>query len=172
MSTHRSSQSTTDTVAEPPAVLIRPFRPADQAEARALILAGLGEHFGFIDETLNPDLDDIDAHYLRRGSEFFVAELDGRIVGTAGLIFETEDVARIVRMSVDAGRRRCGIASALVTACKAASQRRGVRDLHVFTEPHWVDAVEFYLSQGFVQYDRDDEDIHLRLPLLASRMRL
>ena len=26
--------------------------------ARALILQGLGEHFGFVDETANPDLDE------------------------------------------------------------------------------------------------------------------
>jgi len=39
-------------------MIIRPFRPADQAEVRALIQRGLGEHFGFIDEFANPDIDD------------------------------------------------------------------------------------------------------------------
>jgi GNAT superfamily N-acetyltransferase len=149
-------------------VSVRPFRPADQAETRALILRGLGEHFGFIDESRNPDLDDIEAHYLHGGSEFFVAELDGHIAGTAGLIYESAAVARIVRMSVDPSHRRRGIASALVATCKVAAQSRGARALHVFTEPHWADAVEFYRSQGFVQYGRDDEDIHLRLPLDKS----
>lgn len=153
-----------DNVVEPHAALIRPFRPADQAETRALVLAGLGEHFGFIDETLNGDLDDIDATYIRRGDEFFVAELDGRIAGTAGLIFESADVARIVRMSVDAKCRRCGIASALVAACKEAARRRGATDLHVYTEPHWHDAMAFYASQGFVAYGRDSIDVHLRFP--------
>jgi len=154
-----------DRVAKPCPVLIRPFRPADQAEARHLVLAGLGEHFGFIDETLNPDLDDIDATYIRRGDEFFVAEIGGRIAGTAGLIFESTDVARIVRMSVDAGHRRSGIASALVAACKEAAERRGATELHVYTEPHWHDALSFYTSQGFVAYGRDSIDVHLRLPL-------
>ena len=37
-------------------MLIRAFEPRDQAAARQLILAGLGEHFGWIDETCNPDL--------------------------------------------------------------------------------------------------------------------
>jgi len=154
-----------DAVAEPHAILVRPFRTADQAEARALVLAGLGEHFGFIDETLNPDLEDIDASYIRRGDEFFVADVDGRITGTAGLIFESADVARIVRMSVDAGHRRSGIASALVAACKAAAGRRRATELHVYTEPHWHDAMAFYASQGFVAYGRDSIDIHLRLLL-------
>lgn len=165
MSAHRGLPDAPNHLPGPKAVLIRPFRPADQAEARGLVLAGLGEHFGFIDETLNGDLDDIDATYIRRGDEFFVAEVDGRIAGTAGLIFESADVARIVRMSVDSELRRSGIASALVAACKEAAQRRGATDLHVFTEPHWEDAVSFYAAQGFVAYGRDSIDIHLRLPL-------
>jgi len=168
MSDHRGSPDAGSHLKDTQAVLVRPFRPADQAEARGLVLAGLGEHFGFIDETLNPDLDDIDAHYIRRGDEFFVAELDGRIAGTAGLIFESADVARIVRMSVDARCRRSGIASALVAACKEAARRRGATDLHVFTEPHWEDAVAFYTAQGFVMYGRDSIDIHLRLPIDES----
>lgn len=168
MSTHRSSPDAPSPLPDRKDVLIRPFQPADQAEARALILAGLGEHFGFIDETLNPDLDDIDAHYIRRGDEFFVAEFDGRIAGTVGLILESADVARIVRMSVDAGCRRSGLASALVAACKEAARRRGATDLHVYTEPHWHAAVAFYTAQGFVMYGRDSIDIHLRLPLDES----
>lgn len=43
---------------------IRPFTIHDQAAARTLILNGLGEHFGLIDETFTPDLNDITASYL------------------------------------------------------------------------------------------------------------
>src|SRR5215203_5667644 len=57
---------------------IRPFVPADQAQAREIILAGLGEHWGFIDDTLNPDLDDILAAYpLDRADFLVVQEADG-----------------------------------------------------------------------------------------------
>lgn len=41
-------------------IKVRPFETRDQVAARKLILSGLGEHFGFIDERLNPDLDDIE----------------------------------------------------------------------------------------------------------------
>jgi hypothetical protein len=66
-------------------LLIRPFAPADQAAARALILEGLGEHFGQIDPALNPDLAEIAAFYLARGHLFLVAEADGMLVGTGAL---------------------------------------------------------------------------------------
>jgi hypothetical protein len=67
---------------------IRSFQARDQKTARQLILAGLGEHFGWIDETRNPDLDDIAANYVDRGSTSLVAEIDGKLVGTAALIAE------------------------------------------------------------------------------------
>ena len=68
-----------------PALVIRPFTPRDQAAVRALILAGLGDHFGFIDETRNPDLDDIAGTYLARNHVFVVGELGGAVVATGAL---------------------------------------------------------------------------------------
>ncbi|MGZ3678106.1 MAG: hypothetical protein ACXWQR_06005 [Ktedonobacterales bacterium] len=59
---------------------IRPFVQGDQTIVRRLILGGLGEHFGFIDEARNPDLDDISLHYLAAGDCFIVAECGCEIV--------------------------------------------------------------------------------------------
>ncbi|MGC8781077.1 MAG: hypothetical protein ACP5UQ_09455, partial [Anaerolineae bacterium] len=68
--------------------LIRPFAPTDQPAVRRLILEGLGEHFGVIDETLNPDIDDIAAHYTARGHVFLVAVADDEVIGSAALVIE------------------------------------------------------------------------------------
>lgn len=67
----------------------RPFEPRDQDAVRRPILTGLGEHFGWIDETRNPDLDDITAHYTELGHIFVVAEINGELVGVTTL--KTED---------------------------------------------------------------------------------
>ena len=75
---------------------IRPFVPHDQIAARQLILNGLGEHFGWIDETRNPDLDDIAANYIQHGNVFVVAKLGGALVGTGGLITVDASTARTV----------------------------------------------------------------------------
>lgn len=53
-------------------VTIRQFQPIDQEEARRIVLEGLGEHFGVIDESLNPDLDDIQESFIVAGDEFYV----------------------------------------------------------------------------------------------------
>ena len=146
------------------AILVRRFEPSDQAQCRQLILSGLGEHFGFIDHSRNPDLHDIAQSYLSNRHDFYVAERDGQVVGTVGLLFDPGR-ARIVRMSVAREHRQQGIATALLKKCIETARERGVPDMVVFTEPHWSDAVGFYLALGFVKYGSDAEDIHLRLSL-------
>lgn len=47
---------------------IRPFVPADQDWARAIILEGLGEHFGFINAFLNESSPPSRTGTTRRGS--------------------------------------------------------------------------------------------------------
>ena len=96
-------------------IIIRSFEPCDQNAARQLILTGLGEHFGFIDETRNPDLDDIVTRYIEAGHTFVVAEIRTELVGTGAVITECEDTGRLVRMSVNRKHRRKGIGRALVT---------------------------------------------------------
>ena len=54
-------------------------------------------HFGFLDETLNRDLDDIAATFA--AGAFFVATIDGAIAGTGGLHVQADGTANIVRMS-------------------------------------------------------------------------
>jgi N-acetylglutamate synthase-like GNAT family acetyltransferase len=145
-------------------IVVRRFDARDQSRCRQIILSGLADHFGFIDEARNPDLDNIEKSYLAQGNEFYVADEDGKLVGTAGLLFEPGR-ARIVRMSVAHGHRRKGIATALLSRCIVAARESGVPEIVAFTVPHWPDAVGFYLSSGFKQFGKDDEDIHLKFTL-------
>ncbi len=149
---------------------IRRFDPKDQAEVRMVVLEGLREHFGFLDPSLNPDLEDIQASFITKGDEFYVAENDGRIVGTVGLLFG-EGRARIVRMSVAKDHRKRGIATALLRQCIESAAQRGFREIWAYTQPEWPDAVSFYSGSGFEQLGRDEIDLHLRLPLPERRFR-
>lgn len=146
-------------------MVVRPFETRDQAAARGVVLEGLGEHFGFIDASLNPDLEDIAASYLAAGQLFLVAEAEGSIVGTAGLLFESAGEARIVRMSVRSTHRRRGVATALLDALIEEARGRSLAALVARTEPHWDDATSFYARSGFEPFAEDEIDVHLRLPL-------
>ena len=146
---------------------IRPFAPGDQFAARRLILQGLGERWGWIDETRNPDLGDIAAHYVAPGHYFVVVERDGELIGAGALLAEGAEGAdrqatgRIVRMSVAREHRGRGLGRALVEHLLDEARRRGYRRVLVETTKEWHDAIRLYERCGFAEYARDDEDVHL-----------
>jgi ribosomal protein S18 acetylase RimI-like enzyme len=142
-------------------MIIRAFRASDQPAARALIEEGLSEHFGFLDREANPDLDDIESSYSHARGAFIVAEIDGKLVGTTGLVLEDER-ARLVRVGVDRTHRRSGVASELLDKAIELAAAAGARELVVYTQPEWADAMAFYRAHGFTQYGRDDIDVHLK----------
>lgn len=148
-------------------VSIRPFRPGDQKAVRALILAGLSEHFERIDPSLNPDLDDILGSYLSKGDCFLVAEYGNTLIGTGALIRESADTGRIVRMSVAVGWRRQGIAYLLVQELLASAQRSGFRNIVVETNDDWHGAIQLYQSCGFQPYDHRSGEFHMQRELGA-----
>jgi ribosomal protein S18 acetylase RimI-like enzyme len=144
---------------------IRPFRPSDQAAARALILTGLGEHWGFIDETLNPDLDDISAAYPPETSLFLVVEDGGALIGAGCLTEEDPQTGRLVRMSVAAAARGRGIGRRLVHELEAEGRRRGYTRLVCETTEDWLDATGLYLATGFTEIGVWDGDRHFEKAL-------
>jgi len=149
-------------------IAIRPLRASEQEAARRLILTGLGEHFGWIDETLNPDLRDIEAAYLRPSHCFVVAELGGAIVGTGALVSEASGVGRIVRVSVDQRYRGRGIGRRLVQHLVTAAHARGYQRVVCETNDDWEDAIALYRSCGFAEEARRDGSVHFALDLTLS----
>ena len=148
-------------------VSIRTFRPGDQKAVRALILAGLSEHFERLEPSLNPDLEDIQGSYLSKGDCFLVAEYGNALLGTGALIRESANTGRIVRMSVAAGWRRQGIAYLLVQELLTSAQRSGFRNILVETNDDWHGAIQLYQSCGFQPYDHRSGEIHMQRELSA-----
>ncbi|WP_255298437.1 GNAT family N-acetyltransferase [Brevibacillus dissolubilis] len=154
---------------------IMPVTKEMQERARKLILDGLEEHFGFLDETLNPDLDDIMGNFIEKGETFLVGMVDGEIVYTGALIednlgagaqsvakAEPTTCGRIVRMSVAKSHRRQGYASQMLRTLEAAAWERDYQQIVLETNLEWDDAIGLYKHHGYVEYDRDEERIHLR----------
>jgi GNAT superfamily N-acetyltransferase len=136
------------------ALSVRRFEPGDQDAARSLILQGLGEHFGFIDETLNRDLDDIATTY--GSSTFLVAERDGAIVGTGVLTVGEAGVARVSRMSTASGERRSGVGTTVLSALIDEARKASCSRLALSTNADWDDAIAFYRAAGFVETARTE----------------
>jgi N-acetylglutamate synthase-like GNAT family acetyltransferase len=144
---------------------IREFLPQDQKKAQALILQGLGEHFGRLDPTLNPDLDDIYHTYVEAGQRFMVVEINGEIAGTAALITESPGIGRIVRVTVKPNQRRAGIGRTVVQHLVQLAAEIGYKQLLVETNLDWYDAIRLYERCGFKEYDRDEEEVHFSLSI-------
>ncbi|MEE9414088.1 MAG: GNAT family N-acetyltransferase [Acidimicrobiales bacterium] len=123
------------------------FTAADQAEVRSLILRGLADHWGEIDETLNPDLDDVLANY-GHGRTIVVREGD-EIIGTGTIVPLEDGRAEIVRMSVDTVSRRSGVGREIVEVLLDTAREWDVRTVVLETTSTWTDVVAFYLSCDF-----------------------
>lgn len=149
---------------------IRPFQAKDQEAARRLILEGLRQHWGFLDESKNPDLDDIAAGYAH--GVFLVAHLDNKLVGTGALLPEGrpggEPAGRIVRMSVAANCRRRGIGGRILQALLDRAHARGYRRVFLETTATWADATAFYRAHGFRSLGIRDGDMHFVLELPST----
>jgi len=134
-------------------IAIRPFTPSDQHAAHDLILAGLGEHFPDLDPAYNPDLDDIWQFYVTQGHVFVVAEEDGRLVGTGGLLVQATE-GQLVRVSVAQDCRGRGIGRALVEHLVAAAEARGLARAWMETNDDWHAAQALYRACGFREFDQ------------------
>jgi GNAT superfamily N-acetyltransferase len=151
---------------QPPAITVRAFTSADQDAAKALILGGLEEHWGTLDLSLNPDLDDIGQSYGR--GLFLVACCGERIVGTGALLLCAPDdgrSAQIVRMSVAADMRRCGIGRRILGELCDLARARGVRRLVLETTSGWHEVIAFYRTFGFHITHREGGDTYFELEL-------
>lgn len=135
-------------------MIIRKFESKDQVPVKALILSGLGEYFGFIDETLNPDLNDIVLSFF--DGCFLVGEIEGEIVATGGYKSFDDQIIKIERVSVHSKFRRHGLASQLFNALISKAKKAGYKRVVLETTSDWDKAIKFWLKNGFQITHIDD----------------
>jgi putative acetyltransferase len=135
-------------------MFIRKFESKDQIPAKALIIAGLVEYFGFIDETLNPDLKDIASSFA--DGCFLIGEIDGALVATGGYKPVDDVTVKVERVFVDLNFRRLGLASQLFTALISKAKKAGFKRVVLETTSDWDKAIEFWLRNGFQITHVDD----------------
>ncbi|MBK7897133.1 MAG: GNAT family N-acetyltransferase [Anaerolineaceae bacterium] len=139
---------------------IRPFHPQDQHAVEQLILAGLADHWGTLDLSLNPDLNDIASSY--DGETFLVALQGEIIVGCGALIEEVGQGGRIVRMSVKKENRRQGIGQLILAHLETAAHQRHFHTIVLETTQTWADVVAFYLANGYQITHHQNGDTHFQ----------
>lgn len=134
---------------------IHPITKKFEEEARALILAGLEERFGFIDPAYNPDLKNILQSYSRQGTVFLVGVCNSQVMCTGAVSYEAPGIGRVERMSVSKNFRRAGIARIMLGQLELWAKQVGYRQLVLETNSNWRSAVEFYKNRQYI-LDVDD----------------
>ena len=117
------------------------------AEVRSLILSGLEEHWGELDPTLNPDVDDLLASYP--DGRTIVAVRDDVVVGTGTIRPVGDEQAEIIRMSVAVTARRTGLGAQIVEVLVDTARAWGCHSVVLETTSTWTDAIAFYQRCGF-----------------------
>jgi len=129
-------------------------------EARAVVLKGLEERFGFIDPSYNPDLKEIVISYSREKTMFFVCVYDNTVISTGAVSYEATGIGRIERMSVLKKYRRSGIAKIMLQHLELWAQQQGYEKVVLETNKDWTSAIAFYKKQQYEFYLAEGERIH------------
>jgi GNAT superfamily N-acetyltransferase len=147
---------------------IRPFQPADAPGVASLIVPIQREEFG-VAVTLadQPDLADIPGFYRRADGNFWVAEADGRIVGTTGLLDIGDGLGALRKMFVaaDFRGRAHGVSGRLLGTLFDWASARKFAKIYLGTTDRFLAAHRFYEKSGFVEIAK--RDLPASFPIMA-----
>lgn len=142
---------------------IRPYAEGDETRIAALILAIQRTEFGIpITLEAQPDLANIRGFYQTGAGNFWVAEIDGDIVGTVALKDIGNGDAALRKMFVAAGHRgrlpapqQGGVAQQLLQSLLQWARQKGLSNIYLGTTEKFLAAHRFYEKQGFMAIPRE-----------------
>lgn len=138
-------------------VEISAFVKADQAGVLDVILTIQQNEFGIpITAEGQPDLMSIESFYQTGRGDFWVAKIDGRVVGTIALKDIGERQAALRKMFVSADHRgpSQGVGRQLLETLLTEGAQRDVRRIFLGTTEKFVAAHRFYEKHGFAEIER------------------
>ena len=130
----------------------------DVAAVIALITEVLAEHdLVFGDGSVTDDqLRDLPGAYDEVGGAFWVAHVDGGLVGTCGVYPVAAGVLELRKMYLAPAARGLGVGARLLEAAVTFARAAGASALVLDTTEQMARAIAFYERHGFV---RDDDQI-------------
>ncbi|WMC12067.1 GNAT family N-acetyltransferase [Oceanimonas pelagia] len=147
-----------------PALTITPITPRDDA-AICRIIRNVGAEFGAVGEGFGPGDDEVrcmSRHYRpEANSRYFVARLNGEVVGGAGLapLRGSRSICELKKLFLLPAARGYGLGRRLAEACLAFAVKQGFSACYLDTLSSMTDAIALYEKLGFCRLDA---------PLMAS----
>src|SRR6202171_5879828 len=135
-------------------ICIRPIRAGDNAAIAAIIRGTLTEFGANKPGTVyfDPTTDDLFELFSAPGSAYFIAEVEGRIVGGSG-VFPTpglpEGCCELVKLYLLSEMRGQGLGLHLMEKCFLTAIDLGFSEMYVETMPELSTAIGLYEKAGF-----------------------
>lgn len=134
---------------------IRKYEEIDKEKVIKLVHEVLFEIFNAEARNIE-DLKKIKEEYFEKGGIFYVAEDDGKIIGTIAVKREN-NIARLKRMFVDKKYRKQKIAQKLLDKTLKFCKSKYYKKIILSTYPQMKTAIEFYKKNGFKEYKRNEQ---------------
>ncbi len=130
--------------------LIRSFRPEDKPGVLANIEAVYRDYNYVVDfHNFEADLVDIQSTYQDTGGEFWVADDQGVIAGSIGVLPHGGDTCELKRLYVGHAYRRRGLATRLLATARGWAMSRGCRRMVLWSDVLLTAAHALYVKKGF-----------------------
>lgn len=135
-------------------IQIRTIEPGDNPFLSKIVKETLAEFGANHPDTVyyDPTTDTLSEVFKKEGSIYFVALLDGRIIGGGG-IYPTdglpEDTCELVKMYLLPEARGKGLGKTLIEKCLAFAADHGYKNVYLETMPELKQALNVYAKFGF-----------------------
>lgn len=139
---------------------IKSLTKENALSATQLIEAGLKEYFPNYEAKYNLDLLNLFDYYNEPQNIFLIGLINDTVVATGGIVWENDDTARIVRMSVKKEYRREGYASMILKALEKKAFDQGYKIIVLETTKTWQKAIAFYKKNNYKVTYIDTDNIH------------
>ena len=141
------------------AIQIRNIEPADNVAIAAVIRNALAEFGANKPGTVyyDPTTDHLFELFQQAGSVYYIAEIDGTIVGGCG-IFPTEGLpektCELVKLYLDKAARGTGLGKALLLKAMDWAKANGYDQVYLESMPELSKAVSIYENVGFEKLNK------------------
>ena len=135
---------------------IRKYRKSDIEQIKKLTVTVITEFFNSKPNV--DDLDNIDGNY----EIFYVAEINGKIIGTAAVMKINKKVARLRNMHIYQKYRDKGYGKKLLEKTLNFCKKHAYKEIILSTYPKLTKGTAFYKNQGFVEFKREDDKLFFR----------
>jgi len=135
-------------------IFIRTIEPGDNPFLSSIVKETLAEFGANHPDTVyyDPTTDTLFEVFKKEGSIYFVALLDGRIIGGGG-IYPTDglpdDTCELVKMYLLPEARGKGLGKTLIQKCLAFAAEHGYKKVYLETMPELKQALNVYAKFGF-----------------------